>query len=279
MRLDEVRGARRDPGLVVLEGFHAVKHAVRFGAELLGVWTADADELAALAARLAPDIALEPTVVGLDELAAVVPRAQVVAVARRPRQLDPDGIVAQSGPAPVIALEEPRHLGNLGAVVRVAAAAGAAGVITTGTADPWHADALRGSAGLHFALPVARSRMIRPGDRPLVALDPEGEPLRRGDRPAARHPGLRHRTRRPLRRPAGPRGPPPRAADDAGRLLAEPGHRGLGDPVRAHRRTNPSPLRHSTCGYVRRRSHGSGVRAGDRRGVAEPQPRASTSAR
>jgi TrmH family RNA methyltransferase len=183
MRLDEVRGARRDPGLVVLEGFHAVKHAVRFGAELFGVWTADADELAALAARLAPDIALEPTVVGLEELAAVVPRAQVVAVARRPRQLDPDGIVAQSGPAPVIALEEPRHLGNLGACVRVAAAAGAAGVITTGVQDPWHPDALRGSAGLHFALPVARSRMIRPGDRPLIALDPEGEPLRRGTVP------------------------------------------------------------------------------------------------
>jgi TrmH family RNA methyltransferase len=180
MRLDEVRGARRDPGLVVLEGFHAVKHAVRFGAELCGVWTADPQELATLSARLAPDVALEPTVVGLDELAAVVPRAQVVAVARRPRQPDPDGIVAQAGPAPVIALEEPRHLGNLGAVVRVAAAAGAAGVISTGTADPWHADALRGSAGLHFALPVARSRVIRPGDRPLVALDPEGETLRRG---------------------------------------------------------------------------------------------------
>ena len=101
---------------------------------------------------------LDPTVVDVAELAAVVPRAQVVAVARRPRQLDPDGIVAQAGPAPVIALEEPRHLGNLGACVRVAAAAGAAGVITTGTSDPWHADALRGSAGLHFALPVARSR-------------------------------------------------------------------------------------------------------------------------
>ena len=59
MRLDEVRGARRDPGLVVLEGFHAIKHAVRFGAELLGVWTADADELAALSARLAPDVVLD----------------------------------------------------------------------------------------------------------------------------------------------------------------------------------------------------------------------------
>jgi RNA methyltransferase, TrmH family len=183
MRLDEVRGARRDPGLVVLEGFHAVKHAVRFGAELLGVWAADAEEVAALSARLAPDVALDPTVVDVAELAAIVPRAQVVAVARRPRQLDPDGIVAQAGAAPVILLEEPRHLGNLGACVRVAAAAGAAGVITTGVQDPWHADALRGSAGLHFALPVARSRVIRTGDRPLVALDPEGEILRRGGVP------------------------------------------------------------------------------------------------
>jgi TrmH family RNA methyltransferase len=179
MNLDDIRRARRDPGLVVLEGFHAVKHAVRFGAELYGVWTADAGELAALSARLAPDIVLAPTVVDVEELAAVVPRAQVVAVARRPRQLDPDGIVAQDLTDPVIVLEEPRHLGNLGAVVRVAAAAGAAGVITTGTADPWHPDALRGSAGLHFALPVARSRVIRPADRPLVALDPDGEPLRR----------------------------------------------------------------------------------------------------
>ena len=177
MRLEEVARARRDPGVVVLEGFHAIKHAVRFGAELLGVWTADADEVAALIARLAPDIALDPTVVSEAELAAVVPRAQVLAVARRPRQPDPDGILALPGPAPVILLEEPRHLGNLGACVRVAAAAGAAGVITTGVQDPWHPDALRGSAGLHFALPVARSRVIRTGDRPLIALDPGGDPL------------------------------------------------------------------------------------------------------
>jgi TrmH family RNA methyltransferase len=177
MNLDEVKRARRDPGVVVLEGFHAIKHAVRFGAELLGLWTADPDEVAALVARLAPDISLDPTVVDAEELAAVVPRAQVLATARRPRQPDPDGILALPGPARVILLEEPRHLGNLGACVRVAAAAGAAGVITTGVQDPWHADALRGSAGLHFALPVARSRVIRTGDRPLIALDPEGEPL------------------------------------------------------------------------------------------------------
>jgi TrmH family RNA methyltransferase len=177
MELSDVARARRDRSLVVLEGFHAVKHALRFGAELLGAWTADADELRALEARLAPDVAIHATTVGADALAAVVPRAQVLAVARRPRQPSPDELLAAAGPEPVILLEDPRHLGNLGACVRVAAAAGAAGVLTTGRQDPWHADALRGSAGLHFALPVARSGAARTGDRPLVALDPDGAPL------------------------------------------------------------------------------------------------------
>ena len=180
MTLQDVIRARRAPGLVVLEGFHAVKHAVRFGAELLGAWTADAAALERLRAALAPDVALQPTEVPAAELAAVVPRAQVVAVARRPAQPDPDAVLAAAGPAPVVLLEDPRHLGNLGACVRVAAAAGAAGVLVTGGVDPWHPDALRGSAGLHFALPVHRLRALRTGDRPLVALDPGGEPLARG---------------------------------------------------------------------------------------------------
>jgi TrmH family RNA methyltransferase len=173
---DAVR-ARRAPGLVVLEGFHAVKHALRFGGELLAVWTADAAELEELRARLAPDLVLAATEVDARELAAVVPRAQVVAVARRPRQPDPDTVLADPGPAPVVLLEDPRHLGNLGACVRVAAAAAAAGVLVTGRLDPWHPDALRGSAGLHFALPVHGVREPRSGDRPLVALDPAGDPL------------------------------------------------------------------------------------------------------
>jgi TrmH family RNA methyltransferase len=177
MQLADVARARRDSALVVLEGFHAVKHALRFGGELLGAWTADADELAALSARLAPDVEIAAETVPAGELAAVVPRAQLVAVALRPPQPSPDELLALPGPEPVVLLEDPRHLGNLGACVRVAAAAGAAGVLTTGRQNPWHPDALRGSAGLHFALPVVRSGEVRTGDRPLVALDPDGEPL------------------------------------------------------------------------------------------------------
>jgi TrmH family RNA methyltransferase len=79
-----------------------------------------------------------------------------------------------------VLLEDPRDLGNLGACVRVAAAADVAGVLSTGSHDPWHPDALRGAAGLHFAIPVARLGdlgELDASERPLLAVDPEGEPL------------------------------------------------------------------------------------------------------
>ena len=53
MRLADVARARRDGGLAVLEGFHALKHATRFGAEVLGAWTADPGELEALRVQVA----------------------------------------------------------------------------------------------------------------------------------------------------------------------------------------------------------------------------------
>jgi RNA methyltransferase, TrmH family len=164
--------ARDDPGLVLLEGFHALKHAQRFGADVLAAVTSDPDGLARLAAQLAPEL----DVAGVEAVAPEVlgPRAhhtRVLAVARRP-PFDP----AALAPGRVVLLEDPRHLGNVGAVVRVAAAAGAAGVLTTGARDPWDPAALRGSAGLHYALPVGRVDGP-PADRPLAALDPDGDAL------------------------------------------------------------------------------------------------------
>src|SRR5271155_2475621 len=48
--------ARRDPTLAVLEGFHPLKHALRFGANVLEVVCRDRAELDDLAAQLAPDL-------------------------------------------------------------------------------------------------------------------------------------------------------------------------------------------------------------------------------
>ena len=47
---------RSDATFAVLEGFHALKHALRFGAEVELVLAADPDGLDALAQRLAPDV-------------------------------------------------------------------------------------------------------------------------------------------------------------------------------------------------------------------------------
>ena len=48
--------ARHDPEMAVLEGFHAIKHAIRFGAEILSLVTPDLPALLDLAADLAPDV-------------------------------------------------------------------------------------------------------------------------------------------------------------------------------------------------------------------------------
>lgn len=175
------RAARRDDQLAVLEGFHALKHALRFGAEVEEAVAVEPDELERLAGDLAADLAGSlagrTRRVAPEIVAAMVPHAPhtgVVAIARRPA-VDLEAALAASRPAPAVLLEDPRTMGNMGACVRVAAAADAAAVLTTGPNDPWHPEALRGAAGLHFALPVARVESLPDGDRPLVAVDPEGE--------------------------------------------------------------------------------------------------------
>lgn len=169
-----MQAARRDPDLVLLEGVHALKHAVRFDADVEVVVTPDPDALDALFDQLAPDVRdrITATIVDPGTWGGLVARelpSPVVAVARRPRWT-PATVLAR--PGRVVVLEEPRHLGNLGAVVRVAAAAGAAGVLVVGAADPWHPTAVRAAAGLQFAVGTVRTDALpATGARPVVALD------------------------------------------------------------------------------------------------------------
>ena len=240
------RAARRDRGLAVLEGFHALKHALRFGAEVEEVVAADADGLEELAAELAPDLrgmlAGRATPVAREVLAELVPQAPrtgVVAIARRPA-VDVGAVLAAPMAAPIVLLEDPRTMGNMGACVRVAAAADAAAVLTTGDNDPWHPDALRAAAGLHFALPVAGVPRLPDTERPLIAIDPDGEGTAPGGSSARRDPRLRHRAPRPQRRAARPRRRPARHPDAPGRLESQPRDRGRRRPI------CPAPLARSS---------------------------------
>src|SRR4051812_15729589 len=153
--------------MVILEGLHPLKHALRFGALVERAVARDPARVVALARELAPDVAdrvaelLEPGDSG---------EFDVVAWAPRPRSQ------RQRHHGPAILLDHPRHLGNVGAAIRVAAAADASRVFVLGDADPWHPAAIRGAAGLQFALPVARVDEVpdvAPG--PLIGLDPAGE--------------------------------------------------------------------------------------------------------
>ena len=171
---------------MLLDGFHAVKHALRFGAQVDFVAVADEAMADELVERLAPDIrealrsltrVTTPRV--LAEASGHFPHTKMLALARYPEPLH-QRCAALDADGHLVLLEDPRNLGNLGAVVRVAAAANAGAVLTTGRHEPWDPLALRGSAGLHFALPVVRfGSLDEVRHRPIVALDPDGERIGR----------------------------------------------------------------------------------------------------
>ncbi|MEV0978666.1 TrmH family RNA methyltransferase [Streptomyces sp. NPDC049915] len=171
---------------VLLDGFHALKHAVRFGAEVPVAVTTDGGAALALADELAPDVreALRELLTEVPEstYASLVPRPHPTAVAalavRPAREAQLRTLARLPRQAPVVVLDNPRNLGNAGAVIRLAAGFGATGVVTTGTLDPWHPTVVRGGAGLHFATAVERLDVEELPPGPVFALDPEGEDIR-----------------------------------------------------------------------------------------------------
>ncbi|MCA6093567.1 TrmH family RNA methyltransferase [Streptomyces sp. SCA3-4] len=174
------------PGAVLLDGFHALKHALRFGAHVGPAVTSDKAAALALAAGLADDLTdvLDELLVEVPAqvLRELVPRVHPTGVAalaaRRDRQANLDTMAQLPRTSPVVVLDNPRNLGNVGAVIRLAAGFGATGVVTTGDLDPWHPNAVRSGAGLHYATAVERLPLEELPPGPLYVLDPEGEDIR-----------------------------------------------------------------------------------------------------
>ena len=161
---------------MLLEGFHTVKHALRFGAEVRPLLTTNLADAVALAESHAPDLVM--AFAQADE----VDRATFVGKVGRTHPTDVAGFADRpelpfDRNAPIVLLDNPRNLGNFGAAIRVAAGLDAGGVISTGDVDPWHPNVLRGSAGLHFALPVARAESLDFAGE-LIAFDADGDLLK-----------------------------------------------------------------------------------------------------
>jgi len=154
--------ARRDEASYLADGVRLVEEAVRSGAPIsLAICSPRlAREARGQHLQAALERAAEQRIAATDDVIAAivgVPRHQGVVIRLRleaaPLEtfLDP----ARSDLAVVACgVQDP---GNLGGVLRVAAAAGVGlGVVAAGSADPWGPKAVRASAGAIFRMRVAR---------------------------------------------------------------------------------------------------------------------------
>jgi RNA methyltransferase, TrmH family len=174
--------AYRNSDLAVLEGLHPATHALRFGAQLEIAVTYDREKLFKIANRVAPDV-----VSPIDEVLHVVDQSlfgklspwklssPLISIAPRPHS-DLSGAFARRG-KPIIYLERPRDPGNVGAVIRVAAAADIEAVIVSGLVDPWSPVVIRSGTGLQFGIDVGSAELPLDTGRPIVTIDADGEPL------------------------------------------------------------------------------------------------------
>ena len=151
-KLAESARARREAQMTLLDGEHLLAAYLDVGGQphtLVRAASFDACRIASLAARCprAKNIVLPDML--FAELAPVA---------------TPTGVLAEAAwlapPAPdatplVIVLEDIQDPGNLGAMMRTGAAAGATlAVLSKGCHDPWSPKALRGGQGAQFVLPL-----------------------------------------------------------------------------------------------------------------------------
>ena len=144
---------RRKCGQVLLDGAHLVEaYAAACGQpELLIVAEGDCspDAVRVLQRMAQVETVMLPPAM-LAEISPVTTPTGLLALAAMPH------LPLPAAPAFTLLIEDIQDPGNLGSMLRSAAAAGVEAVyLSTGCADIWSPKALRGGQGAHFILPVA----------------------------------------------------------------------------------------------------------------------------
>jgi TrmH family RNA methyltransferase len=177
-----------EAGLLLLDGTHLVADALASGLELRHVMISAAavldEDLRPLLEQMWRDHVdvVEASAPVMSAVSPVRTASSVVALAVPPRA----GSLFAAEPAMVVIVCDVQDPGNLGAVARVAEAAGASGLFVTGqSADPFGWKALRGSMGSALRLPIAIERTPgvaveearRHGCRIVATVPRDGDPL------------------------------------------------------------------------------------------------------
>ncbi|PID52640.1 MAG: rRNA methyltransferase [Candidatus Moraniibacteriota bacterium] len=172
--------------LIIIEGLHAFKHAARFGADFIDVVTDDKACVKVLMRKIATDSDVEYVEkyardigpADFAHLASQAERTGLVAFAKKPHYT-----VGNFLDGPIVFVENPHDINNVGAVIRVAAAFGAGAVCMTGEVNPWHVVAVRAAAGLQWAVPVVQVSSIDDvsAGRTVYACDADGHNMYKMD--------------------------------------------------------------------------------------------------
>ena len=144
---------RREPGFALLEGPRVVAEAAAAGVEIELVAVREGDDCNVEASRR---VTLSRGV--FRSISQTVTPQGVIAIARVRESPASDAIdAARAGRWPLVVLDRVQDPGNVGAICRTAAAAGAPALaLLDGCADPFGAKSVRASAGNVFRLTVAR---------------------------------------------------------------------------------------------------------------------------
>lgn len=174
VQLKALRRARRERGLLLLEGPHLVAEALDAGRVPDTVLVTETFSESETGQRLLRRLAKPPLLVGPGLLSrhadSDAPRG-IVAVAAAPGTAITDLPVCAGGV--YLYLDGLQDPGNVGALARVAEAAGVAGLLLApGTVLPHHPRALRASAGSLLRLPVATDATPQAVDEHLESVAP-----------------------------------------------------------------------------------------------------------
>jgi TrmH family RNA methyltransferase len=186
----------------VIEGLHAIKHALRFGAIPKFILVENRGELDNLIQRLCPDIKLklasledsqdlensEDAIIEVcsdfQKITDSKIRTGIIGLFKKPASSIQDykaelKLKPKNDSNSAVLIDNPKDLNNLGAIVRICAAAGIQTLITIGELNIWNSRAIRAGAGLQFALScinLKESEIINL-KAPLICFDERGQEL------------------------------------------------------------------------------------------------------